>query len=140
MKKIFVVKNEETVEETKETRFQRFKNYVKDHKLKTAGIVVGAGALVGIGVKVFLSGDDDSASEVFETFEEEAKSFYPEVIDEEIYTELAPKISEAVLDNDINVANFEETYDLDDISKVVKVTIETIIEEKGDEVAEEIAE
>ena len=52
---------------------------------------------------------------------------WAEMVDEDIYTELAPKIEQAVFNSGLEKAVFDRHYELDEVtSKIVTVTVETI--------------
>ncbi len=88
--------------------------WVKKHKkelLIGAGTVVSTVALIAIGVKcskLRLNGTG-------------------KIVDEDIFTSLAPAIEEAVLDKSLEKIILERTYDMgDNIAKFVTINIENV--------------
>lgn len=98
--------------------------WVKEHKkeiLVGAGTVIGTAVLITIGVKCSKSSKGKVINDMPKLKE------IGRIVDEDIFTELAPSIEETVLNKGLEKVVLERSYDLgDNLSKYVTVTIENV--------------
>lgn len=109
-------------------RIEKVKNYVKKHKKA----FIAGGILVTTGVISFVvlkkrpaKGSSNAILHIMRTDDGSALSEATRVIDEEIFTELAPEIEELVLNEEEDHKIIEKYFDLgkDRLFKHVKVEI-----------------
>lgn len=116
--------------ETK-TRRNKAKAWFKTHYKKVLFITVGGAVVVILGkdaIKYRQLMKD--AKELGETVLKQSKTLTPvaKIIDEDIFTDLAPTIEEMVLDSGVEKSMIEKNYDLDGLThKLVTVNIERIM-------------
>lgn len=110
-------------------RIEKVKNYVKKHKKAfiAGGILVTTGVvtLVVLKKKLPAEGSANVIMHIMQTDDGSVLSEATRLIDEEIFTELAPEIEEMVLDEAIDHKVIEKYFDLgkERLFKHVKVEI-----------------
>ena len=108
---------------------EEIKEWVKEHKtiLIETGLVVGGAVLTVLVTKKFSCHHSNYTlvpKPELSDFEKNAK-----LIDEEVFTDLAPNIETAVLNKDLDKVVLERSYQLDEnelLSKFVTVTVENV--------------
>lgn len=127
-------------------RKQTFKEFCKEHKVE---IIVGGIAIVGaiVGFKMWSKKLDIKGKKIADALKEAATNFPHEThrfVDEDIFTDLAPAIEEAVLEEGLDEDFFEKFYKVSyplggdpkngfyDVKKYVKKYVKVLVQDAGD--------
>lgn len=107
-------------------KVKEIKKWIKEHKefvLGTASFVAGTTALIFFGAKLSKCGSRKTLGEILSNETWNSAGNASQVIDEDIFTYLAPTIEHAVLDDGKSYA-FDRLYDLENgIHKLVSVNV-----------------
>lgn len=112
----------EEKKEYKNKHMEEIKAFIKTYwkeMLMAAGVGIFTGKVIG---RAFNGNGKSNKKNLFTNL-----PHWADQIDADIFTDLAPKIEEAILNKEVESAVINTTYDLDDLTqKVVTVTVETI--------------
>lgn len=109
---------------------KKAKRFLNEHKKQIAVSVTGIAVGI-IAYKVFGSSKGVTADAALNALKKKAEETpIGRQIDEEVFTEIAPAIENAILDSLLDKFVFVRTYDLDELThKLVKINIETVVDE-----------